>query len=971
MNENIKLALKKLAKSEANLSRIIMSYLETGNLADQQSLIDLSATTKLSYGHASDLENVLTNSSDYENLTDQSDQWRLVHVLLIIRPSYVWSWVDRKIWREDEDTFGLVWKNIQIVNTSLETKLKSMKHMKGYFRSGGEISLLGQFSLSLDLEDLLILAGCSISRELMVLILNHADEKFEPVFDALLSGCEEKHKAGFALALLEEGETKYLPLVFNIYKTLTDILPRYRVMSKIYAVDASYKEEVLALAKDAMKSDDYQFKYLEPAPASFVAENCGLEAVDLLVEYIKADGDENHPKLAEKLAKSIGIKALPVLQQIITNQPHSSYKAYKVWGEIDVDNECSEEILAGISEKVIERSYYWQAFAKVGVSWNLELMGPMVWPLLSDKSKVIRDEAIDILINVEGVVEKAIELLAEGQATLRETGVTILLKKKNREVALAAVREHVKTERSKKIRNIILAALGEEVPVEEVKELGLEDKVKQLLKKQKKPVTPWINELSLSPFICQDGSLLSEDHFNYMLAVQSKTKGFELDTELNDFYARLDRTKNADAAYALLDGFFNNGENVKEKWVLLIAGLLGDQRIVMALDNKISSWAMAGRGKLSEYAVMAIAMQSSEAALVVIDDVTRKFATKYGNIGEAAQVAFSAAAKNQGISVDELGDRVIPWLGFEPNQPRIVMAGDRVLNVYVGGPAMKFIYFDVEKNKVVKTLPKTVADDVKQSLKDDAALLRQVVKAQTKRLEALMVRQHRWPVERWCELFLNHPILKSFGERLVWGHYNDDGILLDTCRVLEDGTLTDVNEEDVEHYTGGGMGIVHPLELAEEQRNAWIEALEDYEVQPPFVQLKRPIYRRSDEDRQNKLYAEYVGTRVDGYAFKGRTEKRGWVKGYVGDAGSVDTVHKMFPALGLVATLRVEDFGAVIYDDVTMGELFFENDSADLYWGYSAPQVSDKRLVNINDVTDLVWSEIMADLTLISEAAIG
>ena len=134
--------------------------------------------------------------------------------------------------------------------------------------------------------------------------------------------------------------------------------------------------------------------------------------------------------------------------------------------------------------------------------------------------------------------------------------------------------------------------------------------------------------------------------------------------------------------------------------------------------------------------------------------------------------------------------------------------------------------------------------------------------------------------------------------------------------------------------------------------------------------LSAQIYDRSEDDRENKLYSAYVGTRIDGYAFKGRVEKRGWVKGYIGDAGSIYTVHKMFPALGIVATLRVEDFGAVIYDDVTMGELFFEKESDDLWWGYSVPQVTDSRLVDSDSISDLAWSEIMADLALISESPI-
>ena len=35
----------------------------------------------------------------------------------------------------------------------------------------------------------------------------------------------------------------------------------------------------------------------------------------------------------------------------------------------------------------------------------------------------------------------------------------------------------------------------------------------------------------------------------------------------------------------------------------------------------------------------------------------------------------------------------------------------------------------------------------------------------------------------------------------------------------------------------GGIGIIHPLELTENQRKAWQTHMADYEITPPFPQL--------------------------------------------------------------------------------------------------------------------------------------
>ena len=81
-------------------------------------------------------------------------------------------------------------------------------------------------------------------------------------------------------------------------------------------------------------------------------------------------------------------------------------------------------------------------------------------------------------------------------------------------------------------------------------------------------------------------------------------------------------------------------------------------------------------------------------------------------------------------------------------------------------PDWKLVYRDLEKNKSVASLPKSAPEEVLAQLKNETAILKDVSKGQKARIENLMVRQHRWPVDRWQELFLDHPVLFPFATRL-------------------------------------------------------------------------------------------------------------------------------------------------------------------------------------------------------------
>jgi hypothetical protein len=233
-----------------------------------------------------------------------------------------------------------------------------------------------------------------------------------------------------------------------------------------------------------------------------------------------------------------------------------------------------------------------------------------------------------------------------------------------------------------------------------------------------------------------------------------------------------------------------------------------------------------------------------------------------------------------------------------------------------------------------------------------------------------MVRGRRWPVERWRELFTGHPMMVPFGVKLVWGAYVNS-VLKQTFRALEDGSLTDFDDEEVTLPEGCEIGIVHPLELDEETRERWKTHLEDYEIAPPFAQMARPVVMVSDDDAKTVFYAGVVGAMMNGLTFKGRAERMGWRRGSVCDAGSITAYAKSFPSAGVDAFLLLDDMfvGIDMYSEIALGVAFFVTTGSVKIGSYEYDEPtseSDPRLVRFGQVPPIVFSEVMGDLSRIA-----
>ncbi len=637
------------------------------------------------------------------------------------------------------------------------------------------------------------------------------------------------------------------------------------------------------------------------------------------------------------------------------------------WPQLENDDIIRKRLAQGLAAKepndVVK-------FIGLVARWKPDEFAEPLWQLFEHKSRPVRMAAARSLAKLgRPAVDRAIGLLTAKKAATRSAAVT-LLGASELPAGVKALEARLDDESDEEVRDQMLLALEQswEKQGRKITRAEIERRIERTADKLKEPVAKWISEKKLPElhFAGKKGEKLSPQAVRYLLYRQSRAKEMRADVEAKPLYALIDRKTSGDFALVLLQQFLASPQVAEDRWALAVAGLLGDDRCVNVLMQQIRKWVDSNRGKLAEYAAQALALLGTDVALTAVDSLSIRYRSKQKNIGKAAGEAFAEAAERLGMTPDELGDRVVPWLGFEPSGVRLIEQGDKKVEARISLDH-KLEFRDLAKGKKIGTLPAGVPAEIKTEFKDLAATIREVVKGQLVRIENLMVRQYRWPIDRWRELYLAHPLLLPFACRMIWGVYDEFGKLVQAFRALEDRTLTDEQDSTFELPKSGQIGLVHPLDLTPEQRQAWGIHLADYNIRSPILQIERPVIRPQTEEQPLKMSGKYKGTDLNGMTFKGRAERLGWQRGAVVDAGSISSYRKSFAGAGADAVLEVDGMfiGMGMEDTVKLGRFYFIKSGSVTFGSYTYDEPGDEkdaRLIAFGDAPPIVYSETLGDL---------
>ncbi|MEO3829799.1 DUF4132 domain-containing protein [Actinomadura sp. B10D3] len=390
-------------------------------------------------------------------------------------------------------------------------------------------------------------------------------------------------------------------------------------------------------------------------------------------------------------------------------------------------------------------------------------------------------------------------------------------------------------------------------------------------------------------------------------------------------------------------------------WLLTALGLLGDDETVRRLTPVIQAWPGEGGHSRAVKGLDVLLAIGSDVALMHLHDTATK--VKYKGLRRKAQERIDDLAGELGLSPGQLGDRLVPDFGLDERGEMFLDYGPRGFTV--GFDEQLRPYIVDGKGQRRAGLPKPGVRDDRElapaahrrfaALKKD---VRSVADERLRRFERAMAAQHRWSVQEFRSLIVEHPLVRHIARRLVW--ITEEG---PSFRVAEDRSFADLQDDELTLPETARVGVAHPLHLSGDME-AWAEVFDAYEITQPFPQLHRPTYALTEDERESTGLGRFHDVTVPVGRLLGM-ERRGWQRGSAEDNGIQTGVHRDLPG-GRAVVISVDP-------GIAVGDIgFWPEQRIDRVWLTRGTDLSRRQVeahpLPFSDLDAITASEVLADL---------
>jgi hypothetical protein len=354
-------------------------------------------------------------------------------------------------------------------------------------------------------------------------------------------------------------------------------------------------------------------------------------------------------------------------------------------------------------------------------------------------------------------------------------------------------------------------------------------------------------------------------------------------------------------------------------------------------------------------------------AIQLLLSVAKRFRTK--GIQEEANKYVTILAERKGWTIDELSDRTIPTGGFDEKGEMELDYGTRTFTAKLD-KELNVILLDSD-GKVIKSLPNSRKDDDEEKAKEAKKLfsgckkeVNSILKMQKERLYESMCTERKWSFEDWHTYLNKHILIKHYCQNLVWGIFEDNK-LIKTFRPLDDGTITDYEDEEVTIKNNEIIRLVHASIVSEDVAKKWLNHFSDYEVIPVFEQFGKEYFILAEDRKDETDIKEFEGYLLEAFTLRGHMTKSGYVRGQAEDGGWFFTYKKNFTGLGMEAIIEFSGNGLPEENrTVALVKLYFVRTS-------NENSSYQNQTLTLGEVPPVLLSECRNDLKTVAGAGTG
>ncbi|MCH9806526.1 MAG: DUF4132 domain-containing protein [Alphaproteobacteria bacterium] len=628
--------------------------------------------------------------------------------------------------------------------------------------------------------------------------------------------------------------------------------------------------------------------------------------------------------------------------------------------------------------------------------------------------KLHRERARALLANGATVDDALIARLADNKKDVRATAAYWIGERRNK-AAEPALRKILKKEKGEENRAAVLTALariGADIS-DQFSARVLGEEARKGLTKTKPKDLGWFPFAAVPKLRWKGGTAIPDDIVKWWIVLADKLKS-PGGNALFDLY--LERVEEEDAAafgLFLLDAFIERDTQspsreealeraTKEvdRWLKSIStnhninraqhiegtasrlmgqqagcsqnrGILGLTRYAPGHEagERVRRYLKDNGNKVNQSKALltALARNPSPAAIQVVLAVSHRLRQK--TTQALARELVEGIAEERGWSADELADRTIPTGGFDETCEMVLdCGGGRTFRAnYRGEGKIELVNADGKK---VKALPKPKGEDdkelnaiAKKAFSTARKEVKQVLTLQRSRLYEAMCVERIWSPDIWTTFLKPHPIVGQLCQGLIWLGLDEAGQISRSFRILNDGTLTNNRDEDCDLDGVHCIKLAHQVLLEQQEVEAWMQHLKDYEVEPLFDQFGKPVEALSDPNAMH--YDGREGYVVDNMQLASLTGKLGYERGEVVDAGGFTEYVKRFPGAGYQAVFSFTGSYVGATEKFACG---LEKMS---YQKLRNATAKKGRPVPLGEVPKVLYAETICDLHTIAAAGSG
>jgi hypothetical protein len=303
-----------------------------------------------------------------------------------------------------------------------------------------------------------------------------------------------------------------------------------------------------------------------------------------------------------------------------------------------------------------------------------------------------------------------------------------------------------------------------------------------------------------------------------------------------------------------------------------------------------------------------LAAIGSAAALQVLLAAANRM--KQRSVQDFAGALVDDIAARNGWTPAQLADRTVPTGGFDSDGFLELDCGeDRTYRLQLG--AQDDIIILNPEGREVKALPgprvdeeKPLVDAAKKLLSNARKEVKQVLTAQTARLQEAMFLQRTWDVAEWESFLAGHPLVGRLASRLVWDGLGSEGQSLALFRPLGDGSYTDPEDNDLALADFTAVRLAHSSLMEAGAIAKWRQHLADYAVEAPFDQLGRDLPVLGLDQSKATDIRDREGWMIESFKLRGVATKLGYQRGRAEDGGWFYTYEKSFRDAGVMVVIE-------------------------------------------------------------------